>query len=1125
MSTPATALQQAIDALEAQRAVLGDAVIDLAQAPLRAQLAMLAAPPAAAAPERRLRQASILFLDIVGSTRLSQHLDPEDIQQVMDGALVAFTEIVRRHQGEVLQYAGDNLLATFGADATREDDAERAVSCGLALLQEAARHRDLVRRLHGRDGFDARVGVHTGSVLRGGGVDDDSTLRGLAVNIAARMEQTAPPGRLRVSQDTWALVRGRFDAEAQPPIEVKGHDAPIASWLVRGPRQRAGRGIDGVETPLVGRDAELRQLQACADEVARTGRPRAVTLLAEAGLGKSRLLDELQRRIGRGGPWRLLGSRAQPSSALQPHGLLRELVVRQFDIQDGDPAETARGKLLQGLAPWLAEAGDPAAELVGQLIGLDFSASAPVRRLGGDARLLRDKALRALGLWLQRLAGADGASLLIELDDLHWSDDASLEALTVLGQACGARPMLLLMGARPALLERRPAWGDDLPSHERLVLQPLDAAQRAQITRDLLDRLSPVPRELAELVEQRAEGNPYYAEELVQMLLDQGVIATDGDRWRFAPERLDASRIPGTLTGVLQARLDALAPPERRTLQMASVIGPVFWDAAVARLDDAAPAQLPRLEDKALVHRRPASTFDDTTERGFQHQLLQQASYETVLKSERRRAHALAAQWLEAHAGDRHDEVLAITAQHHERSGQPERAADCWRRAALLAEQRFANALAGEYHDRAEVQWRRTAGGLLPEVEAELLERRIPLWDVLARRDRQQRDVDRLLELARLHGERTWESRALAQAALIAEREGRIEAARDLAIQGAEAAEAVGNVRTAALCHGNLAWMAIERGERELARHHLERAVHHARIARERMERPNDGIYEVQLCVVASQYHRLANDDHARGEVIARGLELVRQMNHPRLCASCLEAAALWAIYRLDVDLAERHLAEFQRLADEVGIPWHGATVAGLGATLRLIIGDAAAAERLAAETAERYHALGFHGRGLHFEVTRAEALWGLGRRDEAAGLWRQCEPAHRAEGGTTAALACRLRLAEHRAVGGDLAAAAEAVRAERPALDEPDALRGAEFPQEARLAAWRVLFAAGDPAASRQLELARADADALLASFAEVDVRERVRTGTPWVRAVERAEAQPQREIESLVSTFRAGV
>ena len=252
-------LEAAIAALERQRSTLGDAVVEPLAAAARDRLAALTAAVAETSPPAQtLRQVSILFMDVVGSTALAQHLDPEAISAVMDDALARATAVVEAHGGKVLQYAGDNVLAAFGAAEAREDDVDRAVRGGLALLELGKVLGVEVRAAHGHDGFNVRVGVHTGAVLLGGGVDADGSIRGIAVNIAARMEQTAPAGGLRISHDAYTQVRGMFEVERQAPMAVKGVDEPIASYLVLRAKPRSfrlgSRGIEGVATRMIGRD-------------------------------------------------------------------------------------------------------------------------------------------------------------------------------------------------------------------------------------------------------------------------------------------------------------------------------------------------------------------------------------------------------------------------------------------------------------------------------------------------------------------------------------------------------------------------------------------------------------------------------------------------------------------------------------------------------------------------------------------------------------------------------------------------------------------------------------------------------------------------------------------------------
>jgi len=296
-------LEEAIAALERQRAVIGDAVVDTALATLRAKLARLDIP------EQQLKPVTILFTDVVGSMALSQPLDPEDIHAIIDGALQRFTSIVESQRGRVLQYAGDSLLAVFGAIESHEDDPERAVRAGLGILDEAKRLAVQIEARHRRDDFHVRVGIHTGPVLLGGGVDAEGTIRGSAVNIAARMEQTAPVDCLRISRTTYRHVRGMFDVLDEPPIAVKGMADPIRSYVVVRARPRAfratNRGVDGAEMPMIGRDAEFGRLVDMFEAVRTQRTLSLVTVVGDAGLGKTRFesvqlvnLGEVERSVG-----------------------------------------------------------------------------------------------------------------------------------------------------------------------------------------------------------------------------------------------------------------------------------------------------------------------------------------------------------------------------------------------------------------------------------------------------------------------------------------------------------------------------------------------------------------------------------------------------------------------------------------------------------------------------------------------------------------------------------------------------------------------------------------------------------------------------------------------------------
>ena len=636
-------IEATIAALEAQRALLGDAVVDSALAPLRRELA--AQRSREPATQQQLKQVSVLFVDVVGSTAMGQQLQPEDIHAVMDGALERFTAVVQANRGRVLQYTGDGMLAAFGADESHEDDAESAIRAGLGVIEEAQRQAPQISRTHGVPDFNVRAGINTGTVLLGGGVDAEGSIRGAVVNIAARMEQSAPPGGLRISHDTYRHVRGVFDVVEQPLISVKGVAAAVRSYLVERARPRAfrvaTRGIEGVETRMVGRDLELGQLQAAFSAVVAEQALRAITVVGDAGLGKSRLLSEFQSALetGPAACW-LLRGRAHPRSALQPYDLLRDLVTRQLQITDGDSAAAARSKLVEGLAPLFGEEGEAPAHLLGHLIGLDFSASPHVNPILEDALQIRDLAFHAIAQFLRRLAASNGAPVVLLLDDLHWADDGSLDFVRHLLQSNRDMPLFLLMLTRPDLIERHTGWTESDAMHTRLDVAPLDRAYSNQLAEMLLQRIAQVPVALRALITGGAEGNPFYMEELVKMLIDDGVIAADGDGWRVLPDKLLRAHVPPTLTGVLQVRIDALAAHEKTALQQAAVIGQAFSDLALAAIDPAAPDALPALLRRQLIVHCDTPTVDGGREYAFQHNLLHQVAYDGVLKGPRRIGHA-----------------------------------------------------------------------------------------------------------------------------------------------------------------------------------------------------------------------------------------------------------------------------------------------------------------------------------------------------------------------------------------------------------------------------------------------------------------------------------------------------
>jgi class 3 adenylate cyclase/tetratricopeptide (TPR) repeat protein len=1096
MSSEKAQIEAGIAALESQRAVLGDAVVDLAIAPLLQKLATLAdGASTESIPVQHLRQVSILFLDFVGSTKLSEQLDPEDVHLVIDGALSRLTAVVEAHQGRVLGYAGDNLLAVFGGDEAREDDAERAVRAGLVLLDEGRLLGRQIHEQHGHEGFNVRVGVHTGSVLLGGGVDAEGTIRGLSVNIAARMEQTAPAGSLRISQDTYRHVRGVFDLEVQAPIMVKGVERPLVTYLVLGAKPRAfrppTRGIEGTETPLIGREDELGALSAAFEQTLLDRSPHVTTLIAQAGLGKSRLMHDLQHGldIHPQTSWLLLG-RSQPSSLLQPYGLLRDILAWRLQIADSDSAEAARQRLVEGLAPFFDEDDPLDIELLGQLIGMDFSSSPRVEAMLKDPRLLRLRGFSAFARYIRGLSQSDGSPVVMLLDDLHWTDDASLDWLQGLMKITDL-PLMVVMAARPELFERYPKWCASPAHHREITLKPLDSAQRRSLTRSLLERIKDPPQALLDLIETQAEGIPFYAEELVKMLIDTDIIIVEGPFWRVESDRLRQAHIPGTLTGVLQARLDSLPAAERRTLQFASVIGPVFWDDALSSIEPGSEARLAELNRRSLIHVRAESVFENTREESFQHHLLHQVTYNTVLKTERRHAHARAAAWLADRVGDRGAEYLAITAEHFERSGDTARAIDWYRRAIAAAESRYAHSAAVSYITRV----LEIPGFSDLDVRIRLYRKLASLADLLGDRKLQLKALDDGERAIDELGDDVARAEHVMDRALLADRVGEQARAESFSREAIALAERFDVANIAALGYGELAWLLRGRGEITQAKVHLETALRWARLAAERLVNSIDDIYEIQLLTAAGEIQRADFDFEAASTTLRGALELAQQRN--RLRSECLCNSSLGEVtFELaDYALAEHYLeiAKKQAKQQEFGLITTSTT--RIHALMALDRGDLAQVRSLSARAKEGYFKIGMLYYAAVCLSLEAEAWSAQGDFSESRRLETEAQALYREHELAADALASRALIAGYVCLETDAKAALELLEPELRALDEPSALLTTPSDLPARLAVWRVLHAAKDERASHHLELAKRVLDRRTEKVTDATVRNRILT------------------------------
>ena len=1074
MSTDLTPLRAAIAALEAQRPLLGDALVDKAVAPLRAQLEARSAPPTAE-PAQALRQVSILFLDVVGSTTLSRRLDPEAISAVMDDALARGTAIVQAHQGKVLRYAGDNILAAFGAHEAREDDPERAVHCGLALVALGRTLGAEVHAAHGHAGFDVRVGVHTGAVLLASGVDE-SGIHGIAVNVAARMEQSAPPGGLRISHDTYAHVRGLFDVQVQTPLMVSGFDMPVPCYdVVRAkPRSfRIGtRGIEGVATRMVGRDGELEDLQDAFKQLYARRELIAVTVVADAGMGKSRLLYEFEAwSEARPESFYVFRGRATPQTQGQPYGLLRDILAWRFQIADDDTLAAARAKVEQGIVPLFepdegAERAEGHAHLLGHLIGIDWRDSPHLRGILQDPRQIRNRAFHAAAQLFRRLSARDGDPVVLQLDDLHWADNESLDFLNYLAEVNRDVALLILGFARPTLFERRTEWKSTEGVHHRIDLAPLDKTGSRLLAGELLKKLPEVPAALRELVIGGAEGNPFYMEELVRMLIDQGAIrtgATPEDGWTLHAERLLATHVPPTLTGVLQARLDGLPPLEKRTLQDASVIGFVFWDQALFALESSARASLPQLVQRGLTLPRADAALDGLREFAFKHAVLHQVTYGTVLKKTRRELHGRLAHWLAAQTGLRARDFLGITADHFEQAGDKAQAAEFHARAAEHANGRFA-------HEATLLHVKR-ALDLLDAASPDaaqrwrLLDVRERSLELQGRREEQRADIEALEQLAETLDDDRRRAHAAWRRANWAMRRADWPAQAEAAERGIVLAERAGDAELGLQSLRLLAHASAVMGDGASGMALGQQALAQSQAL---------GLRQMEAsCLIAlSIVAGLAGDFSANLAFNEQALAILRQIGDRRGEAVALSNLGAGRFNLGDYARARRDLEDSLPLCRANGDRAIEGAALGVLSDIALRSGDDAEALRLARSALEL--AVAVQARGNETEALRSlgEAELALGRHAAATRAFAQCRTLAGEIGDTGIAQLASTGLARVALAQGDTAAAL----AELSGLLEP-AAGGADSSSvsdcRVELACHWVLAAAGDPRAGRWLRSA----------------------------------------------------
>jgi len=596
------------------------------------------APPVSAAEERKL--ATVLFADLVGSTELGEQ-DPERTRVLLDRFYDAMAAEIGDAGGTVEKFAGDAVMAAFGAPAALEDHAERALHAALSMQ----------RRLEAP--LQLRIGVNTGEVVVGRPREGSSFVTGDAVNVAARLEQAALPGEILVGERTVSAARGAFEFDEPRTVEVKGKSSGVVCRrVVRALTLMRPRGVGGLHEAFVGRDTEIELLRATYRRVVDREEPHLVTIMGDAGVGKTRLIRELWQLLAEESPEPM---RRTGRCLSYGHGItywpLAEILKEHLWILDTDSPETVLERL-------------SGREILGLALGLDVAADL-------HPLAARERLHEAATEFLDALTAERPVVMLVE--DLHWAEEELLDLLDRL--LLDVRGPLFLIGtSRPEILDTRPAWGGGRRNASLLGLEPLSERQTAQLVSELL--AAKLPDRVCEALVERAGGNPFFVEEVVGTLIDRGLLARSNGTWT-ARELPEGFEIPDSVQAVLAARIDLLPPAEKAALQAAAVIGRTFWAGPVRELLDGAEPDFGLLEERDFIRRRSGSSMLGEREFAIKHALTREVAYASLPKARRARLHAAFARWMER-AGEARDEYAALLGHHYAAAVNPEDADLAW---------------------------------------------------------------------------------------------------------------------------------------------------------------------------------------------------------------------------------------------------------------------------------------------------------------------------------------------------------------------------------------------------------------------------------------------------------------
>jgi class 3 adenylate cyclase/tetratricopeptide (TPR) repeat protein len=607
---------------------------------------------------------TVLFADISGSTPLGQALDPESLQLMLSRYFAEMKVVVERHEGVVTKFIGDAVMAVFGLPRVHEDDALRAVRAAAEMRDRLAELNEEFIHSWGVP-VAVRTGVNTGEVLAREPGDGQLLVVGDAVNTAARLEQVAEPGEILIGEDTYLLVRDAVSVDDVGALELRGKAAPVAAWRLVTVDANAPGWNRRLDSPLVGRDRELGRLTEAFGRAASSATCELVTVMGPAGVGKSRLTGELLTQLRRRAT--VLQGRCLPYGEGITFWPIVSVLMDALGMDDRDSEGEARHRMRDLLASDGGGGDDDNDDDDENENELVVDALTPLLGFGGETVGIRETywAVRRL---LERLGAR--RPLVVVLDDIHWGEATLLDLLEYLADWIRSAPVLLVCQARPELLDSRPDWMSAKDNASVVTLAPLSRTQTDGLIRGLVGGTD-LPGEARSRIASVAEGNPLFVEEILRILIDDGVLRPRDGHWDISGD-LSSITIPPTIHALLTARLDRLEPEQRTVTERASVVGRSFWWGAVSELSPAwmrprVGACLQSLVRKELIRPDRSEIRGEDAFR-FTHILVRDAAYHGIPKATRAEMHERLADWIAVHMSELAGEYEEIIGYHLEQA-------------------------------------------------------------------------------------------------------------------------------------------------------------------------------------------------------------------------------------------------------------------------------------------------------------------------------------------------------------------------------------------------------------------------------------------------------------------------